>query len=100
MQLARTFKSLGDKLENDLVSGVLNILYYALPKLEYVNVKSAAVHGVPISLSYPLITESYGVAYAAFVMVAACMIFSGVISGKRMLDERFEEGDCPMTLLF
>ena len=73
--LTGDLKAMGDRLENDLVSGVLNVLYYALPNLEYFNVKSEAVHGIAISWDYLLITVSYGVTYAAFVMVAACMIF-------------------------
>jgi ABC-type transport system involved in multi-copper enzyme maturation permease subunit len=73
--LTGDLKALGDRLENDLVSGVLNFLYYILPNLEYFNIKSEAVHGIRISWSYLLMTVSYGVTYAAFVMVAACMIF-------------------------
>ena len=73
--LTGDLKALGDRLDNDLVSGVLNFLYYILPNLEYFNIKSEAVHGIPISSSYLLMTVSYGATYAAFVMVAACMIF-------------------------
>jgi ABC-type transport system involved in multi-copper enzyme maturation permease subunit len=73
--LTGDLKAFGDKLENPLVSGVLNVLYYALPNLANFNVKSEAAHGIPISWNYLLVTVSYGVAYAASVMVAACMIF-------------------------
>ena len=73
--LTGDLKVLGDKLEDPLVSGVLNVLYYALPNLANFNVKSEAAHGVPISWNYFLITVSYGAAYAASVMVVACMIF-------------------------
>lgn len=73
--LTEDLKALGDRLENNLVSGVLNVLYYVLPNLEYFNIKSEAVHGAPISWNYLLITMSYGVTYVVFVMVAACIIF-------------------------
>ena len=73
--LTGDLKALGDKLENPLVSGVLNLFYYALPNLAYFNVKSEAVHGIPISWSYTLMAVSYGAFYAAIVMVAACLIF-------------------------
>jgi ABC-type transport system involved in multi-copper enzyme maturation permease subunit len=73
--LTGDLKALGDKLENPFVSGVLDVLYYALPNLSYFNIKSEAVHGIPIAWSYLLMAVSYGVTYAAFVMVAACMIF-------------------------
>jgi uncharacterized paraquat-inducible protein A len=73
--LTGDLQALGDRLENPLVSGVLNVLYYALPNLAYFNIKSEAVHGIPIAWSYLLMAVSYGVTYAAFVMVAACMIF-------------------------
>ncbi len=73
--LTGDLKALGDKLENPLVSGVLSLLYYALPNLAYFNVKSEAVHGIPISWNYILMAVSYGAFYAAIVMVAACLIF-------------------------
>lgn len=73
--LTGDLKAFGDKLENPLLSGVLNVLYYALPNLAHFNVKSEAAHGIPISWNYLLVTVSYGVVYAASVMVAACMIF-------------------------
>ncbi len=73
--LTGDLKVLGDKLEDPLVSGVLNVLYYALPNLANFNVKSEAAHGIPISWNYLLVTVSYGVAYTASVMVVACMIF-------------------------
>lgn len=73
--LTGDLKSLGDKLENPLISGMLNVLYYALPNLAYFNVKSEAVHGVPISWSYILLAVSYGATYAAFVMLVACVVF-------------------------
>lgn len=90
-------KSLRDKLENDFVSRVLNVLYYALPNLEYFNIKSEAVHGVPISWSYLLISMGYGVSYAAFVMVAACISFSGVISSEGCWIKTFGEGHSLIT---
>jgi len=73
--LTGDLKALGDRLDDPLVSGVLNVFYYVLPTLAKFNVKSEAAQGVPISWSYFLVTVSYGVAYAASVMVAACMIF-------------------------
>ena len=73
--LTGDLKSLGDKLENPLISGMLNVLYYALPNLAYFNVKSEAVHGVPISWSYILLAVSYGATYAALVMLVACVVF-------------------------
>lgn len=73
--MTEDLKVLGNKLENPLVSGVLSVLYYGLPNLGYFNVKGEAVHGIPISLSYLLLTTSYGVTYTAFVMIAAGLIF-------------------------
>ena len=73
--LTGDLKAMGDKLDNPLVSGMFTVLYYALPNLTSFNVKSEAAHGAPISWTYLLVTVSYGMAYAASVMVAACMIF-------------------------
>ena len=73
--LTGDLKALGDKLDDPLVSGVLNVFYYVIPNLATFNVKSEAAHGVSISWNYLLVTVSYGVTYAASVMVAACMIF-------------------------
>ena len=49
--LTGDLQALGDRLENPLVSGVLNVLYYTLPNLAYFNIKSEAVHGIPIAWS-------------------------------------------------
>ncbi|MFO0700106.1 MAG: ABC transporter permease subunit [Nitrospira sp.] len=66
---------LGNKLENPMVSWILNVLYYGLPNLGYFNVKGEAVHGFPISLNYLLLATSYGLAYTTLLMVAASLIF-------------------------
>jgi ABC-type transport system involved in multi-copper enzyme maturation permease subunit len=73
--LTGDLKALGDKLEHSLISGVLGVLYYALPNLTYFNIKSEAVNGMPVSWAYLFQAASYGVLYTAFVMIAACMIF-------------------------
>ena len=73
--LTDDLRVLGGKLHNDLTKGVMDGLYYALPNLDFFNVKGQAVHGVPIEPSYLVSAVAYGVAYSAVILVLACLIF-------------------------
>ncbi len=72
--LAPDLKAMGSKLSGlsqDLVTGI----YYLLPNLALFNVKGEAVHGVPISVDYMLMTIGYGLMYAALVLLLSCILF-------------------------
>ncbi len=51
-------------------------LYYLLPNLAPFDVKSAVVHGVPVSASYMLLTCGYGVLYGGALVGLAMIIFA------------------------
>jgi ABC-type transport system involved in multi-copper enzyme maturation permease subunit len=73
--LTDDLRVLGGKLQNDLTKSILEGLYYALPNLDYFNVKGQAVHGIPIEPSYLVSAVAYGVVYSAMILVLACLIF-------------------------
>jgi len=73
--LTDDLRVLGGKLQNDLTTSILEGLYYALPNLDYFNVKGQAVHGIPIEPSYLVSAVAYGVVYSAMILVLACLIF-------------------------
>ena len=72
--LTNDLKSLGAKLP--VVSRVaLDALYYALPNLEYFNIKGQVAYHMPIATSYVLMAMGYGLCYAAALLIVACAIF-------------------------
>ncbi len=73
--LTDDLRTLGGKLQHGLTKQILGGLYYALPNLEYFNVKGQAVYGLAIEPSYLVSTMAYGVTYCAVVLILACMIF-------------------------
>lgn len=73
--LATDLKVLAEKLQGGLISVLLDGLYYALPNLEFFNIKGEAVYGVPIAISHFLAVVGYGLIYAAGVISLACVIF-------------------------
>lgn len=52
------------------------ILYWALPNLEWLNLKAEAVHGIPVPVSTILLSVVYGLAWTAGLAALACAIFS------------------------
>jgi Cu-processing system permease protein len=55
---------------------VAKVFYYALPNLAPFDVKSAVVHGLPVSWGYVGLTCGYGLLYAGMVILLATVIFS------------------------
>jgi len=60
-------------------SGVLktftDVVYYALPNLEYLNVRSKVTHGVRIDAGYVAFASSYALLYAIAFLVIAVLAF-------------------------
>lgn len=73
--LTDDLRVLGGKLQNGLTKEILDGLYYALPNLEYFNVKGQAVYGSAIEPFYLVSAVAYGVTYCAVVLILACVIF-------------------------
>lgn len=66
-------------LEQRLAPGVgraaVRAVYYLVPNLEYGDVRALAVHGVPIPPARVLFATTYGLTYAAALLVLACLAF-------------------------
>jgi len=73
--LANDIKALADKMQEGVIPWVLKGVYYLLPNLEFFNIKGDAAYGVSIGMNYVAASAGYGLAYAAIVMAAACVIF-------------------------
>jgi ABC-type transport system involved in multi-copper enzyme maturation permease subunit len=73
--LTADLKLLGVKSVNVLSKVVLDGLYYALPNLEYFNIKGQVVHRMPIESWYVLTALGYGLCYTAAILVLACVVF-------------------------
>lgn len=73
--LTDDLRVLGSKLSNDPTKDLLDLLYYALPNLEYFNIKGQAVHGIVIEPLYLASALAYGIAYSIVVLGLACVIF-------------------------
>jgi hypothetical protein len=73
--LTDDLRVLGSKLSNEPTKDLLDLLYYALPNLEYFNIKGQAVHGIVIEPLYLTSALAYGIAYSMVVLGLACVIF-------------------------
>jgi Cu-processing system permease protein len=54
----------------------LRALYYLLPNLAPFDVTAQVVHGQPVTAGFMLMTIGYAALYVAFLLTAACVIFS------------------------
>jgi ABC-type transport system involved in multi-copper enzyme maturation permease subunit len=73
--LTADLRVFGARLHDDLSKAILDGLYYALPNLEYFNIKGQAAHGLPVAISYLLTATAYGLTYTLGLLVLACVIF-------------------------
>lgn len=68
-------KMFQDKLSEGPATWIFDALYWALPNLDRLDVKSEAVHGMALQSGFLLSALAYGIAYAAAVLVLACIAF-------------------------
>jgi ABC-type transport system involved in multi-copper enzyme maturation permease subunit len=54
---------------------VTDVVYYAIPNLEYLNVRSKVTHGVPIDVSYVAFASSYALVYTVAFLTIAILVF-------------------------
>lgn len=54
---------------------VTDVVYYALPNLEYLNVRSKVTHGVEIDVGYVAFASSYALLYSLAFLVIAVLVF-------------------------
>lgn len=72
--LSTDLKLFGDKM-GDVGKAVLNAIYYLLPNLERFNLKGQVIHHVDVTTIQLSLTTAYGLAYAAFLILLASIIF-------------------------
>lgn len=63
-------------VDSKVVAGLARALYYVLPNLAPLDVKSDVVHAVPVPASYLLLNVGYVLVYVAILVSAATFIFS------------------------
>jgi Cu-processing system permease protein len=73
--LTTDLKELAQKSPSESIKTVITGLYYLIPNLEALNIKSQAAYGVSVTLSYMAAASAYGLFYAAVLVIGACMIF-------------------------
>jgi len=63
------------KLEGGFAVKLVDAIYWAMPNLERLNLKAAAVHGLPLESGHVTLGILYGLSYALLVLVLACVAF-------------------------
>jgi hypothetical protein len=69
-------KNLGTAVDSPAAAAVGRWLYYVLPNFAAFDLKSAAVHGLPIAPADIAWTLVYAVVYITLLVVASAVIFS------------------------
>jgi ABC-type transport system involved in multi-copper enzyme maturation permease subunit len=72
--LTTDLKGLAETSTNDTLKAVITGVYYLCPNLEFLNIKGQATVGQAVSLTYQGLATTYGLLYAAMVLVGACLI--------------------------
>ena len=75
-QFGADLANLEQAVESPIAGLVGRWLYYLLPNFAAFDIKAQVVHGLPLERDYLALTASYGVLYAALLIVASIMIFS------------------------
>jgi ABC-type transport system involved in multi-copper enzyme maturation permease subunit len=57
------------------LKSLIGAVYYTIPNLEYLNVRSKVIHGVPVDVSYVAFACSYALLYAAVFLILAVLVF-------------------------
>jgi ABC-type transport system involved in multi-copper enzyme maturation permease subunit len=69
-------KNLDSLVESKFVAGLGRAVYYVLPNLERLDVKSAVVHAVPVSAEHVLLATLSSSLYIGVLLVASTIVFS------------------------
>jgi ABC-type transport system involved in multi-copper enzyme maturation permease subunit len=63
-------------IDSKPVASVARALYYLLPNLAPLDIKSDVVHAIPVPTTYLLLNAAYSVVYIAVLVSAATFIFT------------------------
>jgi Cu-processing system permease protein len=69
-------KNIGTIVSSQALGSVARGVYYVMPNLTTLDVKSAVVHGEPVTASHMLLATGSSLLYAATLLAAAILIFS------------------------
>jgi Cu-processing system permease protein len=72
--LSADLKMFGDKM-GVVGKSILTGVYYIVPNLERFNLKGQVIHHIQVSAADVVMTGTYGLSYAAFLLVLASIIF-------------------------
>jgi ABC-type transport system involved in multi-copper enzyme maturation permease subunit len=68
-------KELAARFGSASVKAVAQVSYHVLPNLEYLNVKSKVIHGVPVDAGYIAFACSYAMLYTVVFLTIAVLVF-------------------------
>ncbi|MFH1312813.1 MAG: ABC transporter permease subunit [Candidatus Eisenbacteria bacterium] len=68
-------KQLASRFGSGSVKVVVGAIYYTLPNLEYLNVRSKVIHDVPIDFHYVAFASSYALLYTMAFLIIAVLVF-------------------------
>jgi ABC-type transport system involved in multi-copper enzyme maturation permease subunit len=69
-------KNIGSIVDSTILSSLARGVYYVMPNLAPLDVKSAVVHGLPVSTMHMLLATGSSALYIATLLVAATIVFS------------------------
>jgi ABC-type transport system involved in multi-copper enzyme maturation permease subunit len=68
-------KELAVRFGTGPIQAVSNAVYYGLPNLEYLNVKSKVIHGIQVDIGYVAFASSYALLYSLVFLIIAVLAF-------------------------
>jgi ABC-type transport system involved in multi-copper enzyme maturation permease subunit len=68
-------KILISRVESPTSKSILSFIAGTLPDLTRFDIKAQVAHQIPVTWTYTMVSIVYGMAYIAFALVAACLIF-------------------------
>jgi ABC-type transport system involved in multi-copper enzyme maturation permease subunit len=74
--LTRSLYQFSFRFEGTFLQKLMLFLYYFFPNLDNFNIRSQAVHGLPVDTSYILFAVGYGILYITVLLVISSYIFS------------------------
>lgn len=68
-------KDLASRFGSTSVKIASNVIYYTLPNLEYLNIRSKVIHGVDVEPGYVAFASSYALLYTIVFLIIAILVF-------------------------
>ncbi len=69
------FLHLPPQFDGTVAKKILEVAYYLLPNLNNFNIRAEAANAVPVRMTFVFFSLLYGLAYSAFVLLIATLIF-------------------------